>query len=123
MAEPKEEVIKTVVTDRGAGEGPKDRSILHTPAGQANVEIVALSVWAQVGIRVLRTFLQGWVGILIAGGTGAAAAVGVNMPVGDFGALLVQSASLAVAPAVISALQNIIELLGRVDVNNPGMRA
>ena len=123
MAEAKEETIKTVVTDRGAGEGPKDKSILHTPSGQANVEIVSLSVTAQVGIRVLRTYLQGLVGFLLAAGTGAAAAVGVNMPVGDFGSLLVQSASLAVAPAVIGALQNIIELLARMDTSAPQLRA
>ena len=123
MAEPKEEVIKTVVTDRGAGESPEDRSILRTPAGQANVEIVALSVWTQVGIRVLRTYAQSVLGFVLAVESGAAAGVGLAMPAQDFGKRLLVALSMAAAPAAVSLLQNFVELLNRLDQTNPTFRA
>jgi hypothetical protein len=45
------------------------------------------------------------------------------MPVQDFGQLLLTCASLAVAPAAISLIQNLIELLAKLDATNPELRA
>ncbi len=49
--------LKILVTDRP--DSPKDASVLRTPAGEANLTIVTQSWWAQVLIRVGRTYLQG----------------------------------------------------------------
>lgn len=104
--------FKTVIADRAADSAAKvDRTIL-----------VALAPWKIAGIRALRVYLQSLVGFLLAGGSGAAGAVGITMPVGDFGALLVSCASLAVAPAAISLIQNVIELLAKIDQTNPTLR-
>lgn len=111
---------KTVMTERGETSG---KLLLRTPSGEANVEVVALQWWKQALIRGSRVYLQSLVGFLVAAGTGAASAVGVNLPVGDFGQLLLSSASLAIAPAVISLLQNSVEILTRLDTTTPEMRA
>lgn len=71
--------------------------------------------WQQALVRTVRTYLQGLVGFLMAGGTGAADAVGVPLPAHDFLALLGVSAGLAVAPAIIALLQNAVELLSKLE--------
>ena len=86
-------------------------------------EVIILKWWQQALIRGSRVYLQSLVGFLLAAGTGAAAAVGVNLPVGDFGKLLLSAGSMAVAPAVISLLQNSIEILSKLDSSNPQVRA
>ncbi len=45
------------------------------------------------------------------------------LPAAGFGVVLLNAASLALAPAVVSLLQNAIELLARLDVTNPKARA
>lgn len=113
--------IKVLMTERP--EGPENKSVLKTPSGEANVSIRTMTWYSQVGVRVLRTYLQSLLGFILAIGTGAADAVGVNLPVSDFVSVLVQSASLAVAPAVIAALQNAVEILGKMDTGAPQLRA
>lgn len=115
------EPLKVVVTERP--DGPVSGTTVVTPAGQPNVEVVTMGVWKQVGIRVLRTYLQSLLGFILAVGTGAAGAVGINIPAKDFMTLIISSASLAVAPAVISLLQNAVEILTRLDEKNPSLRA
>lgn len=121
MAEKKEPEIKILTTERESG--PENKSILKTPSGETNVEIVTMSIYAQVGIRVLRTYLQSLLGFITVVGTGAAGAVGIEIPMKDFGQLFWTSAGLSVAPAAISLLQNAIEILSRMDTTNPQMRA
>jgi len=117
----KEALPKILVTDRE--DAPADKSVLRTPSGEPNVRIVAMSMVSQAGIRALRTFLQSLVGFILAVGTGAAGAAGINVPAGDFIALVVSSASLAVAPAIVSLLQNAVEILAKLDSSTPQMRA
>lgn len=112
---------KMLVTERA--EAPKDKSVLETPQGKPDVEVVAMPMWKLALVRGIRTYLQSLVGFILAGGTGAAQAVGVNLPVGDFWKLLIACGSLAVAPAVISLLQNAVEILSKLDSTNPGVRA
>lgn len=111
---------KVLVTERPGA--PRDNAILGSPLGR-DVKVVAMPWWKQTAIRTLRTYLQSLVGFLLAGGTGLAGAVGVPMPAYDFWALLQSSAGLALAPAVISLLQNGIEILAKLDSNNPEIRA
>jgi hypothetical protein len=102
---------KTVVTDRADA-----RSVL-------NPEIVPMPAWQIALVRTARVYLQSLAGFVTAGATGFAGAVGVPLAVGDFSTLLVQAASLAVAPAAMTLLQNAIELLASIDTKNPAFRA
>jgi len=111
------ENIKVLVT--ATPEGPKDKSVLKTPAGESNITVVTQSMWAQVAIRVLRTYLQGLVGFLVAGGVGLTA----PLEIPGFYAMFLNAASLALAPAVISLLQNALEILTKLDSSNPQIRA
>lgn len=88
-----------------------------------NPQVLIFTWWQQALIRGTRVYLQSLVGFLLAAGTGAAAAVGVNLPVGDFGKLLLSAGSMAVAPAIISLIQNSIEMLTKLDSSNPQIRA
>lgn len=127
MAEPEktvvvpQEPIKVLVTERP--DAPADGDKIKTPAGVPDLQAVTRSWYAQVGIRVLRTYLQSLVGFVLAVGSGAAGGVGINIQVGDFGDLMLKSAGLAVAPAVMSLLQNSIEILSKLDQTNPQVRA
>ncbi|MGH6689531.1 MAG: hypothetical protein ACREF4_02475 [Gammaproteobacteria bacterium] len=100
---------------------PRDRSIVPTPAGKADIQVIVIPWWKQTAIRTVRTYLQALVGFLVAGGTGAAEAVGVPLPAGDFLSLLLASAGLSLAPAVIALLQNSVEILARLE--SPATRA
>ncbi len=127
MAEPEkiavvpQEPIKIVVTERP--EAPVDGAIIKTPAGVPDLQAVTRSWYAQVGVRVLRTYLQSLLGFVLAVGSGAAGGVGIHIPVGDFTDLLVKAAGLAVAPAAVSMIQNAIEILTKLDMTNPQARA
>lgn len=112
---------RVLVTERPTA--PPNGIVLGTGPGDADVEIVTMRWWTQVLIRVARTYLQSLVGFILAAGSGAADAVGVNMPANDFVGLLYACASLSVAPAVISLLQNGIEILSRLDTSSPKLRA
>jgi len=102
---------KVVMTER-AGEAPPTSAV-----------VITLKWWQQALIRCCRVYLQSLVGFILAAGTGAAAAVGVDLPVGDFGKLLLSAGSMAVAPAVISLIQNSIEILSKLDSTSPQVRA
>ena len=126
MAEPEktvvvpQEPIKVLVTERPGA--PVDGDKIKTPVGVPDLQAVTRTWYAQVGVRVLRTYLQSLVGSLLAVGSGAAEAVGIHIPIKDFGDLLMTSAGLAVAPAVMSLLQNAIEILTKLDQTNPQAR-
>jgi hypothetical protein len=116
-----QEPIKVLVTERP--ESPKDGEKIKTPAGSPDLVAVTRTWYAQVGVRVLRTYLQSLVGFVLAVGSGAAGGVGINIQVGDFGDLMLKSAGLAVAPAMMSLLQNAIEILTSLDQSHPQARA
>jgi len=105
---------KTVVTERPEMTTDKELN---------SVTVISMPPWKIAGVRALRVYIQTLVGLLIATGTGAAAAVGVTMSAGDFAHTLLVCGSIAVAPAAISLLQNIAELLAKLDATNPGLRA
>jgi hypothetical protein len=112
-----DEPIKVLVTERAAA--PDDKTVLATPKiDQSNVEVVTMSWWQQVAIRGARTYIQSLVGFILAGQTGA-----LNLPAKDFASLLWTAAGLALAPTVVSLLQNATEILARLDVNKPQVRA
>lgn len=107
------EEIKTVVTERK--ETTSERQL-------ANVEVVSMPWWKIVLVRAGRVYLQGLLGFLTANMTGATEAV-TGVPMGDFASKCAIAASLAVAPTVLSLIQNVIELLARMDQKSPQLRA
>src|SRR5688572_11807722 len=112
---------KVLMTERPTS--PDDNTVLKTSAGEANVEVITMTWYSQVLIRCLRVYLQSLVGFMAAVGTGAAAGVGVSLDAQGFLNLLVTSASLAIAPAALSFLQNAIEILAKLDSTAPQIRA
>lgn len=88
-----------------------------------SVAIVLMTPVKIVVVRALRVYLQTLVGLLTALGSGVAASVGVTLTAGDFWHLLAACSSIAVAPAVISAITNTVELLARWDASHPELRA
>lgn len=68
-------------------------------------------------VRSVRVYLQGLLGFLIAGQSGAAV-----LEYGDFLHRLGFAASLAVAPAVVSFVQNLVELFTKLDEKQPQLR-
>jgi hypothetical protein len=112
------EEVKTVVTERAGVEAAASAA-----SNVGAVTVIPMPAWQIAGVRTLRVYVQSLLGFLTAAGTGYATAIGVMMPVGDFSHLFVISASLAVAPAAFTFLQNVIELLARLDATNPTLRA
>jgi hypothetical protein len=107
---------KVLVTKRP--DAPDDKAVLETRAGVDDVKVVAVPWYKLVLVRVARTYLQGLLGFLVAGMSGA-----TNVPAGDFGQLIINAAGLALAPAAVSLIQNAIEILSKLDVSAPTLRA
>ena len=110
--------MKTLV--RATEDAPK---VIGTAgSGTGNDVTVTTRPWYQlVGIRVMRVYLQSLLGFLLATGSGLAEAAGI--PLNQFGNAFVVAATLAVAPTVVSLLQNTLEFLTKLDMTNPGLRA
>lgn len=122
--------IKTLLTIR-PGITPPTKMVLETPEGLPNVEVVPMSWWAQILVRVTRTYLQSVVGTIttltagkaVIGATvSAGAADAMGLAIDQFGGVLLASASLAVMPAVICLITNLIEILTKLDTSRPGLR-
>lgn len=81
--------------------------------------VIQMPIWQMVLVRVSRNYLQVVLGLLMADGLGA-----IEMAKdGSFWTVLFVSAKIALAPAAVALLQNVIEFLTRIDVNRPGLRA
>ncbi len=121
--EPRASDIPMVVTERS--NAPKDGTVIETPGRRPNIVIQAMTPFAQVAVRGARTYLQGLVGFLLLGlaAKPVLANLGVVIPPGDFLEAFKVAAGLALAPTVISLLQNLAELFGRLDESFPKLRA
>lgn len=96
----------------------------RTPSGMPDAVLVVMAPTKIVIIRVLRTYFQSLLGFL------GATAIGVLPPVlGDpvdpntAWSKIVTAAGLALFPAFISLIQNILELLAKADEKLPELRA
>jgi hypothetical protein len=116
-------VIATVVTRREDQPAPVISGLATTPAGEPDVQVIAMPWWQIVLVRTARVYAQSLLGFLTAAGLGATGAVGVKMPTGDFLHLFGACAGLALAPAVFTLIQNVVELLAKLDVTRPTLRA
>lgn len=92
----------------------------QVPDGQSELCVVVVSAARVVVTRGLRTYLQALLGFLGATAIGVIPTDPVAPP--EAWQRLVFAAGLALWPAVISVLQNVLELLGRVDVTRPELR-
>lgn len=115
--------LPVVVTERDTS--PPDCQIARTDMTQKNLLVVTMTPLAQALVRFARTYLQGLVGFLLVAlaAKPVLATVGVVILPGDFLDALKTAAGLAVAPAVISLLQNFIEILTLLDETHPKLRA
>ena len=102
------DVLKTIT--RGA-----------TETDAAPVVFVNMPTWQMVLVRTVRTYIQTLTGMLSLTTTGLAGKLGIEA--GEFGHQLMLAASLAVAPAVMSLLMNLGEILSDLDVTKPRLRA
>jgi hypothetical protein len=105
---------QTVVTER------TDMVTVHQTS---QVVVVLMTPVMIVLVRALRVYVQTLTGLLGVLGSGVAATVGVSMTAGGFFHILLASASIAVAPAVMSILLNTGELLTKWDASHPMLRA
>ena len=104
---------------------PDDKVVVtegRESASTGNVEVVPVSIIKQVIIRTLRTYFQSLLGFILASAVGVTGQV-LNIAPGNFGGLLWASAGLALAPATISLIQNLVEILTKLDTTNPTWRA
>lgn len=117
------EPTPVLITERETS--PSNDTVVRTPSGLPDVLIKTMTPIAQVLVRAARTFLQSLVGFLfvVVAARPLAENLGVMIPAPDFLDALKIAAGFAVAPTVISFLQNLIELLARVDESFPKARA
>ena len=108
------EETKTIVTERVG---------MTTDKQQNAVTIVGMPPWQIVAVRAARVYLMTLVGLLTVTGSPIGSAAGLTLTVNEFFPWLMTCASVSVAPAVVSLLQNAIELLAKLDATNPGLRA
>ncbi len=94
-----------------------------TDAQLGKTIMVLMAPWKIVLVRACRVYLQSLVGLMTTFLSGAAHAAGVQMSATDFWGTLVTCAGLAIAPAGMSALTNILELFNRWDETAPQLRA
>jgi hypothetical protein len=108
------EETKSVVTERVG---------MVTEHQMNRVIVVLMTPIKIVVVRAFRVYLQTRVGLLTALGSGVAATVGVTLTAGDFWHLLAACSSISIAPAIISAITNTVELLAKWDASHPELRA
>jgi hypothetical protein len=81
--------------------------------------VIQMSIWALVGVRVVRVYLQSIFGLLTADGMGFVELAKDQ----NFWIHVEQAAFISLAVAFMSLLQNLLEFLTRLDVDRPGLRA
>lgn len=124
---------KVIVTQRD--DTPPIPVVLPTPPGTADIEVVPMRWWTQVLIRTLRSYVQNVLGYLLAAGVGVGAAhaaiavfaatTGIEVPpeTRTFIEVLIAALFSGIGPAVISLIQNALEILVKLDSAFPQFRA
>ena len=110
--------IKTVVVAR-ADDGVASNYARTYGENSANYIVQALSPLRVIAIRTSRVYLQSVLGFVTAGMTGVDGGI---LPA-DFASLFVLALQMSAATAGVTALQNFLELLGKLDQKYPELRA
>ncbi len=92
----------------------------ETPTGHSDVRVVVVSAVRVVAIRTVRTYLQSLLGFL--GATAIGAIPSDPLDPQNAGQRILLAAGLALFPAFVSLVQNILELLAKLDVTQPELR-
>ena len=124
-----EETIKTIVTDRP--DAPVDGTILATPAGKPDVQVLVKSASSQALTRGIRSFIQTFAltfATLMTGAPQAAMMEGFkyfDIPFPTHKALiaLITLVVIPLASGLTSFVQNISEFYVKLDKSNPELRA
>lgn len=83
------------------------------------VTVYTMSTLRILIIRVLRVYIQSFLGLLAVDGLGIAELA----PAGEAWKQMLTVAGIALAPSVIALLQNLLEFLTKLDVRNPALHA
>lgn len=110
--------IKSVVVAR-PDDGVANSYAVTGGHDAANLVVRALSPLRVIVIRTSRVYLQSVMGFIAAGSSGFDGGI---MP-DEFSALFVMACKLSLATAVVTAGQNFLELLGKLDQKYPELRA
>lgn len=87
----------------------------------APVDVRTMSIWKMVAVRVVRTYLSTFLGLLTVDSSGVAT---ITIGGADSGWGALSSAALvALAPSFVSLLHNTVDFLTKLDVTNPEWRA
>ncbi len=115
---PAPELPKVLITAGPAA--PPDGSTVITAPGAEDRQASVSRWWVQVLVRFGRTYLQALLGTYGTLTSGIPEKMGLNL--NEFGNTFYLAAMFAVAPAVLSLLQNTLEFLIKLDTSNPKMR-
>jgi hypothetical protein len=83
------------------------------------ITVRTMPIVAMIGVRVLRVYIQTFLGLLGADGIGA---IELARP-GDAWGHLISLGLVSLAPATVSLLHNALEFLTSLDVKRPELRA
>jgi len=112
-----------LVTDRPGA--PADKSILRTPSGEENQQVVRSRAWVQALVRAGRTWGQGVAANILTAGTALAAVQAMGFPLPE-NVLLATTVAVLVEPLRTSAvtfIHNMLELTAEWDTTKPKFRA
>jgi hypothetical protein len=116
---PETKKVETVVTARE--QGINENMMARTTGDIPNVLVKALSPLRIMATRAARVYLQSLVGML--GLVMSGFAEGSLITPEDFGGKLMMAAGFALAPSVMTLVQNAAELFARLDETRPELRA
>ena len=105
---------------------PLEGTIINTPPGQSDLQVIAVSRWNQVWIRTARAFAQSLVGNLTSVGASVVVVVkvfGLDLPLNGFLATVYVALGLTLTPTLVAFLQNAIEILNNMDKTAARFRA
>lgn len=100
----------------------KTAVIARAETAETAVSVKPISWVAAILVRTARVYLQSLSGFLLAALGVSSVDLSPIMPA-DFAGQFLVAAQLAVAPTVITFLQNTLEVLGRIDRRLPQWRA
>ena len=112
------ELPKVLIT--AGPDAPPDGSKVETAPGARDRQAAVSRWWVQVLVRFARTYIQSLLGTYATLTSGIPEQMGLNL--NEFGNTFYLAAVFAVAPAVISLLQNTLEFLIKLDTSAPRLR-
>ena len=118
------EDTKTIVVKRD--DIPKNivKEEITTSEGYSNVRVKLMSAVSVVLVRTIRTFLQVLLASLIGVGVGSAVPVVSDaLPPSAFGEKFAAALYIAALSALVTAIQNTIEIMAKIDAKAPEWRA